>query len=100
METKFDQYKADIFAIGLILVELITLDQAKFYYNYDHFEVMIGKILFILDSYAERYSPQFLGFMRSILQVDPFQRLNLENSLANVSQLIKSIGKSCHCIRL
>jgi len=100
METKFDQYKADVFAIGLILVELITLDQAKFYYNYDQLEVMIGKILFILDSYAERYSQKFMGFMRSILQVDTSQRLNLENAQANISQLIKASEKSCHCIRL
>jgi hypothetical protein len=35
LEAKFDQYKADLYAIGLLMVELITLDQAKFYYNYE-----------------------------------------------------------------
>lgn len=34
METRFDQYKADLFAIGLILVELITLDHANYYFDY------------------------------------------------------------------
>ena len=32
-DIKYDVYKADIFAIGMIVLELITLDKSKFYYN-------------------------------------------------------------------
>ena len=57
-ETRFDQFKADLFAIGLIIVELITLDHAKFYYNYEAMEFKSDKIQFILDNIpANRYDP-------------------------------------------
>lgn len=32
-DIKYDVYKADVFAIAMVMLELITLDKAKFYYN-------------------------------------------------------------------
>jgi hypothetical protein len=32
-DIKYDVYKADVFAIAMIVLELITLDKSKFYYN-------------------------------------------------------------------
>ena len=68
LETKFDQHKADLFAIGLLVVELITLDRASNYYNYDLLEVMTGKICFVLDTYAsKKYSPEFINIVKMFL---------------------------------
>ena len=47
-ETKYNIYKADLFAVGMIMLELITLDLAKFYYNESRMEVMINKAIFSL----------------------------------------------------
>lgn len=36
-EIKFNVYTADMFSIGMMMLELIFLDDAKFYYNYERF---------------------------------------------------------------
>jgi hypothetical protein len=32
-DVRYDIFKADVFAIGMVILELITLDKPKFYYN-------------------------------------------------------------------
>lgn len=32
-EPQIDIYKCDVFAIGMIILELMSLDKTKFYYN-------------------------------------------------------------------
>ena len=34
-EVRYDPFKADLFAIAMVILELITLDKPKFYYNAD-----------------------------------------------------------------
>ena len=76
IETNFDQFKADLFAIGLVIVELITLDHAKFYYNYEKLEFRWEKIQFVLDHFATgRYSEEFIEIIKGMLEPDPSQRL-------------------------
>lgn len=41
---KFDMFKSDVFAIGMIVLELITFDQVKFYYNESKTELKTGRI--------------------------------------------------------
>lgn len=55
-EGKFIPYKADLFAIGMVMLELLTLDSARFYYNDQRMEVMLSKALFSLEIYSNRYS--------------------------------------------
>ena len=51
-EPPIDIYKADVFAIAMIILELITLDRAKFYYNEDKTGVKMGRISFNLSSFS------------------------------------------------
>lgn len=55
-EIKYDIYKADIFAIAMIILELITLDKSKFYYNETKTELKIGRIEFDISTVSQFYS--------------------------------------------
>lgn len=69
-ETQYNIYKADLFAVGMIMLELITLDLAKFYYNESRMEVMINKAIFSLEIYNARYSQPFLDTIKLCLEYD------------------------------
>jgi hypothetical protein len=60
-------YKSDVFAIGMIILELMTLDKIKFYYTEDKTGLKMGRINFDLSSFSSEYSPQFLDILRSCL---------------------------------
>jgi len=49
-EPKLDIYKAEAFAIGMIILELMTLDKAKFYYTEDKVGLKMGRINFDISS--------------------------------------------------
>lgn len=90
LETGFDQYKADLFAIGLVIVELITLDHAKFYYNYEQLEFMSDKIQFVLANFAmSRYSEEFVGIIRKMLEPDPQRRVSLEETNERLVEILQ-----------
>lgn len=42
------------------MLEMISLDWARFYYNEEQGEVMINKVLFSLEIYQGKYSKGFL----------------------------------------
>ena len=55
-EPKYDQFKAEVFAIGMVILELITLDKTKFYYNETRTELKIERISFDLCSVGKHFS--------------------------------------------
>ena len=56
----------------------MTLDSAKFYYNFEMLEVMSAKINFLLDTYnSTRYSQIFLDIIKAMLEPDPAKRIEM-----------------------
>ena len=66
-EPPIDIYKADLFAIAMVILELITLDKAKFYYSEDKTGIKMGRINFNLSSFSSEYSPEFVDILRACL---------------------------------
>ena len=79
-----DIYKADLFAIGMIMLELITLDKAKFYYTEDKNALKMGRISFDLSSFSGDYSAEFIDILRSCLLENPLERADLEGSYRRI----------------
>lgn len=63
----YDLYKADLFAIAMIILELITLDHPKFYYNEDKSELKIDRINFDLDTVSKYHSEAFINLLKKCL---------------------------------
>ena len=49
-------YKSDTFRIAMIILEMMTLDQVKFYYNEERTGYKMGRINFELSSFSLEYS--------------------------------------------
>jgi serine/threonine protein kinase len=74
---KFDVYKADVFAIAMIILELITLDKSKFYYSENQTGLKMDRIAFDLSSTTKNYSENFINLLRYCLQPLPTNRCSL-----------------------
>jgi len=62
----------------MVMLELISLDWARFYYNEENGEVMINKALFSLEIYQGKYSKGFLEIIKRCLEQDASKRLSPE----------------------
>jgi serine/threonine protein kinase len=99
-EPRYSHSKADLFAVGMVMLELITLDSARFYFNDQKMEVMLNKALFSLDIHSAKYSKPLLDAIRSCLASDPAERPEPEEVLCCLEELRNSGKGSIFCIRL
>ena len=60
--------------MGMVMLELITLDSAKFYYNYQRMEIMLSKALFALDLHRGTYSEEFIQLVKNCLAAEAKDR--------------------------
>ena len=97
---KGDIFKAEIFAIGMVILELLTLDKTKFYYNEDKCSLKMGRISFALSSLSSEYSPEFIDILRACLMESPHERSTLESALNRVELARKKSQNVSYCIRL
>lgn len=87
--------------MGMVMLELITLDSARFYYNEQRMEVMLNKALFSLEIYNGRYSKELLDAIRGCLAADPQERPDPEALLTMLEGLKGTGGRAnVYCIRL
>lgn len=63
----FDPFKADVFAIGMIVLSCCSLTQPNTYYNYETFELDMKNIVIVIKEISQKYhSPlldEVLGMM-------------------------------------
>lgn len=76
-EIKYDPFKADLFSIGMVILELITLDKPKFYYNEEKTELKIERISFDISSMSKQYSDAFVQLLKGCLAPSAEHRLNI-----------------------
>lgn len=76
-DIKYDAFRADAFAIGMVMLELITLDKPKFYYTEERTELKIDRISFDIASVSKKFSEAFIGLLKGCLQPIPANRLTL-----------------------
>lgn len=66
-EPKIDEFKSEVFSIGMIMMELMTLDKSRFYYNEDRSYLKMDRINFDLSSLVQEYSQGFLKILRGCM---------------------------------
>ena len=70
-EPKFDLFKTEMFSIGMVIMELITLDKGKFYYNEEKSALKMGRINFDISSFGKEYSQRFINILKGCLMENP-----------------------------
>lgn len=64
----------------MVILELLTLDKTKFYYNEERSGYKMGRISFDLSSFTNEYSPHFLELLRCCLVENPAERISLDEA--------------------
>ena len=64
---KYDKIKADIFAFGIMLVEIIFKEELESIYDYENFEIrlnpLLDKLQRIKEEFGEEVSSLFVGML-------------------------------------
>ena len=64
---RYDAIKADVFALGIMLVEIIFQEQLGFIYDYQNFEIrlnpLLEKLQRIKDEFGEDVASLFVGML-------------------------------------
>ena len=70
----FDPFKADIFAIGMIMLECCSFKMAQEYYDYDKFTVNNKDIMKNIYQIKKKYSVELIDLVQRMLQEDDEDR--------------------------
>lgn len=84
----------------MVILELITLDKSKFYYNEGKTELKIERISFDISSMGKNYSEAFIGLLKHCLQPVPGNRCNIQQATEQLNSIRKSMKSITYCIRL
>lgn len=84
----------------MVIIEMLTLDHVKFYYNDDRNAYKMGRINFELSSLNIEYSVEFLNILKGCLAESPCDRYSLEEALCHIEELRKDAPNTSYCLRL
>ena len=84
----------------MVILELITLDKAKFYYTEDKTALKMGRISFDLSSFSGDYSTEFIDILRSSLAENPRERATMEEIGRRIEEVRNRSQNVSYCIRL
>ena len=76
-EVTYDVYKADVFAMAMVILELLTLEKSKFYYSEDKTTLKMDRIVFNISNNSSNYSDSFIKLMKACLHPNPANRFSL-----------------------
>ena len=97
---EYDIYKSDLFSIALVIFELITQDDIKFYYNENKTSYKFDRIEFDLEAVRKIYSERFIELLRRCLREGPGERIGFEEAAGMICDIKKSSQQCTYCIRL
>jgi hypothetical protein len=84
----------------MVILELITLDKSKFYYNETKTELKIDRISFDISSMGKMYSEQFINLLKHCLQPTACNRCSIQEASEELNAIRKSMKAITYCIRL
>lgn len=92
-------YKSDVFAIGMIILELVSMDHPKFYYNADKMEINFSRVKYNLASLKGEFSLEFQNLLFRCLEEDPQLRYDFRQASAYVDKVRNKLSVA-GCIKL
>lgn len=66
--TSYDPFKADVFAVGMILLECCSLKKAEDFYDYEKFTVKMKDIQYTIYELRKRYSRELMNTLEKMLE--------------------------------
>ena len=85
-----DEYKADVFSLGLTLLECATFKQSSQIYDWNNFTLNLSIFSNRLLEVKERYSASFYNVLRGMLRIEEDQRfdfITLKSNLLEAGKL-------------
>jgi len=73
-DIKYNTFKADVFSLGLTILECSTLRDASVLYDWDLMLIKYYPLSKLLDQAAERYSQEFINLLTKMVEIDDDQR--------------------------
>lgn len=80
-----------MFAIGMLVLELMLMDDSKFYYNYDEFSVNYDKIKYSLMNLKDVYSPDLISVVLECLERNPAKRIDFEGVYNRIQSIRQTL---------
>ena len=66
---KYDPLKADVFSLGMMLVEIIFREELNFIYDYENFEIRLNPLLEKLQRIKEEFGEQVAALFVGMLEI-------------------------------
>ncbi len=70
----YDPFKADVWAVGMIMLECCSQKKAEDFYDYDKFSVKIKDIQVIIYELRKRYSWELMNMVEKMLEEEDEDR--------------------------
>lgn len=85
---KCDPVKTDVWALALLLVEIIFGDNLAYIYDYQNFEIKLNPLLEKLQRIREEFGDEVAALFISMLEIEEEDRFDFHDVLATVSELL------------
>lgn len=85
---KYNTAKTDVFALGLMLVEIIFGESLADIYDYQNFEIRLNPLLEKLQRIKEEFGEEVASMLIGMLEIEEEDRLDFQELLAQVSDIL------------
>lgn len=91
---KVDFEKADIFALGLMIVEMIFQEKLDEIYDYENFNIYLNPLLEKITMIKENFGEEFAQVLISMLEIDEANRITFDELLEQVEFLMSKCSRN------
>jgi hypothetical protein len=84
----------------MLMLELVTLDKFRFYYNAERTGLKMDRVAFDIASMSAHYSDGFIQLVRACLTANPQERYSLQEAFDSLGVVKKGLKSVTHCVRL
>lgn len=82
-----DQSKADMFALGIMLLEMVFGESLGEIFDYEHFEIRLKPLLVKLNTLRQEFGDELYAVFLRMLELDEEQRMDFDELLEALSVL-------------
>ncbi len=90
----YDIEKADMFALGIILIERIFQESLSEIFDYDSFEIKLNPLLEKIQGIKEQFGEEVAGLFIAMLEVEEEDRIGFEELRELSENLLRSLNRN------
>lgn len=90
---RVDFEKADVFALGIMIVEMIFQEKLDEIYDYENFQIYLNPLLEKISMIKESFGEEFAKILISMLEIEETDRADFTEVLDNIDMLISRTSK-------